>query len=98
MMKKFKQFIASVLALCMLFSLSVAAFAAEPEAHTIYDSAPDEEATVSAETATSGTIPDSKIKWELNEHNWLMISGSGDCAPFASKDDQPWAAVRDQIT
>ena len=34
MMKKFKQFIASVLALCMLFSLSVAAFAAEPEAHT----------------------------------------------------------------
>ena len=97
-MKKFKQFIAFVLALCMLFSLSVAAFAAEPEAHTIYDSAPDEEATVSAETATSGTIPDSKIKWELNEHNWLMISGSGDCAPFASKDDQPWAAVRDQIT
>ena len=98
MMKKFKQFIASVLALCMLFSLSVAAFAAEPEAHTIYDSAPDEEATVSAETATSGTIPDSKIKWELNEHNWLMISGSGDCEPFTSKDDQPWAAVRDQIT
>ena len=31
MMKKFKQFIAFVLALCMLFSLSVAAFAAEPE-------------------------------------------------------------------
>ena len=47
----------------------------------------------SAETATSGTIPGSKIKWELNEHNWLMISGSGDCEPFASKDDQPWAAV-----
>ena len=98
MMKKFKQFIAFVLALCMLFSLSVAAFAAEPEAHTIYDSAPDEEATVSAETTTSGTIPGSKIKWELNEHNWLTISGSGDCEPFTSKDDQPWAAVRDQIT
>ena len=97
-MKKFKQFIAFVLALCMLFSLSVAAFAAEPEAHTIYASSPDEEVAVSVETASSGTIPGSKIKWELNEHNWLMISGSGDCAPFASKDDQPWAAVRDQIT
>ena len=98
MMKKFKQFIAFVLALCMLFSLSVAAFAAEPETHTVYDSAPDEDVAASTETAPSGTIPDSKIKWELNEHNWLMISGSGDCAPFASKDDQPWAAVRDQIT
>ena len=95
---KIRKLTALLLTLCMIFSLSVAAFAAEPEAHTIYDSAPDEEATVSAETATSGTIPDSKIKWELNEHNWLMISGSGDCAPFASKDDQPWAAVRDQIT
>ena len=98
MMKNFKKFTAFVLALCMLFSLSVAAFAAEPEAHTIYDSAPDEEAATQTETATSGTIPGSKIKWELNEHNWLMISGSGDCAPFTSKDDQPWTAVRDQIT
>ena len=98
MMKNFKKFTAFVLALCMLFSLSVAAFAAEPETHTVYDSAPDEEATVSAETTTSGTIPGSKIKWELNEHNWLMISGSGDCEPFTSKEDQPWAAVRDQIT
>ena len=97
-MKNFKKFTAFVLALCMLFSLSVAAFAAEPEAHTIYDSAPDEEVAVSVETASSGTIPGSKIKWELNEHNWLMISGSGDCEPFTSKDDQPWAAVRDQIT
>ena len=98
MMKNFKKFTAFVLALCMLFSLSVAAFAAEPETHTIYDSAPDEEVATQTETATSGTIPDSKIKWELNEHNWLMISGSGDCEPFTSKDDQPWAAVRDQIT
>ena len=97
-MKNFKKFTAFLLALCMLFSLSVAVFAAEPEAHTIYDSAPDEEVAVSVETASSGTIPGSKIKWELNEHNWLMISGSGDCAPFTSKDDQPWAAVRDQIT
>ena len=95
---KIRKLTALLLTLCMIFSLSVAAFAAEPEAHTIYDSAPDEEATVSAETTTSGTIPGSKIKWELNERNWLMISGSGDCEPFTSKDDQPWAAVRDQIT
>ena len=98
MMKNFKKFTAFVLALCMLFSLSVAVFAAEPETHTVYDSAPDEDVAASTETATSGTIPGSKIKWELNEHNWLTISGSGDCEPFTSKDDQPWAAVRDQIT
>ena len=95
---KIRKLTALLLTLCMIFSLSVAAFAAEPEAHTIYDSAPDEEATVSAETTTSGTIPGSKIKWALNEHNWLTISGSGDCEPFTSKDDQPWAAVREQIT
>ena len=95
---KIRKLTALLLTLCMIFSLSVAAFAAEPEAHTIYDSAPDEEATVSAETTTSGTIPGTKIKWELNEHNWLTISGSGDCEPFTSKDDQPWAAVREQIT
>ena len=87
-----------LLTLCMIFSLSVAAFAAEPEAHTIYDSALDEDVAASSETVTSGTIPGSKIKWELNELSWLMISGSGDCEPFTSEDDQPWAAVRNQIT
>ena len=53
MMKKFKQFIAFVLTLCMLFSLSVAAFAAEADEHTIYDSAPDEDPVVSNEAVTN---------------------------------------------
>ena len=95
---KFRKITALLLVLCMLLSLSISAFAAEADEHTIYDSAPDEETAVSTEAATSGTIPGSKIKWGLNEHNWLTISGSGDCEPFTSKDDQPWAAVRDQIT
>ena len=98
MMKKFKQFIAFVLALCMLFSLSVAAFAAEADEHTIYDSAPDEEPAISTEAATSGTIQNSGIRWSLDEKGWLTISGSGEAPVFTSADDQPWSAVRDQIT
>ena len=94
---KIRKLTALLLTLCMIFSLSVAAFAAEADVHTVYDSAP-EEAAASVETVTSGTIPGSKIKWELNEHNWLTISGSGDCKAFESKDDQPWAAYRNQIT
>ena len=95
---KTRKLTALLLTLCMIFSLSVAAFAAEADVHTVYDSAPDEEAAASVEAVTSGTIPGSKIKWELNEHNWLTISGSGNCKAFESKDDQPWAAYRDQIT
>ena len=95
---KFRKITALLLVLCMLLSLSISAFAAEADEHTIYDSAPDEEIATQSESASSGTIPGSKIKWELNEHNWLTISGSGDCEPFTSKDDQPWAAVREQIT
>ena len=97
-MKNFKKFTAFVLALCMLFSLSVAAFAAEADEHTIYDSAPDEETVVSNEAATSGTIQNSGIRWSLDEKGWLTISGSGEAPAFTSADDQPWAAVRDQIT
>ena len=97
-MKNFKKFIAFVLALCMLFSLSVAAFAAEADEHTIYDSAPDEETVISTEVATSGTIQNSGIRWSLDEKGWLTISGSGEAPVFQSADDQPWAAVREQIT
>ena len=46
----------------------------------------------------SGTIPDSKITWELDCKGWLTISGSGEAPVFQSADDQPWAEYREQIT
>lgn len=76
---KTRKLTAILLALCMLLSLSVSAFAAD-------------------DAIASGTIPDSKITWELDSKGWLTISGSGDGSAFTSKDDQPWAEYRSQIT
>ena len=101
---KFRKITALLLVLCMTFSLSISAFAAEEHdhhEHTVYESAPDEEIAVqsaSGESETSGTIPGSSIKWSLDSNGWLTISGSGEAPVFQSADDQPWAAVRDQIT
>ncbi len=76
---KTRKLTALLLAICMLLSLSISAFAAD-------------------DAVASGTIPDSKITWELDSKGWLTISGSGDCSAFTSKDDQPWAEYRSQIT
>ena len=76
---KTRKLTALLLALCMLLSLSISAFAAD-------------------DAVASGTIPNSKITWELDSKGWLTISGSGDCSAFTSKDDQPWAEYRSQIT
>lgn len=76
---KTRKLTAILLALCMLLSLSISAFAAD-------------------DAVASGTIPDSKIKWELDSHGWLTISGSGEAPVFQSADDQPWVEYREQIT
>lgn len=101
---KMRKITALLLVLCMAFSLSISAFAAEEHdhhEHTVYESAPDEEIAVqsaSGESETSGAIPGSSIKWSLDSNGWLTISGSGEAPVFQSADDQPWATVREEIT
>ena len=55
-------------------------------------------AFAASDTIASGTIPDSKITWELDGKGWLTISGSGEAPVFQSADDQPWGEYREQIT
>ena len=37
------------------------------------------------DSVASGTIPDTKIKWELDSHGWLTISGSGEAPVFKAQ-------------
>ena len=47
---------------------------------------------------TSGTIGESHVSWSFDETSGrLTISGSGGCEVFESAEDQPWAALRDEI-
>ena len=43
-------------------------------------------AFAASDTIASGTIPGSKINWELDSHGWLTISGSGEAPVFQSAD------------
>ena len=70
-----------------------------PEAEESSEEVPEiEESSEVSDAPTSGTIPGSNIQWELTDDEMLLISGSGGCAAFSSAADQPWAAVREQIT
>lgn len=70
-----------------------------PEAEESSEEVPEiEESSEVSDAPTSGTIPGSNIQWELTDDEMLLISGSGGCAAFSSVADQPWAAVREQIT
>ena len=50
-----------------------------------------------AEPDAAGTIGQSDLTWALRD-GVLTIGGAGSVAPFASRDDQPWAEVREDIT
>ena len=70
-----------------------------PEAEESSEEVPEiEESSEVSDAPTSGTIPGSNIQWELTDDGMLLISGSGGCTAFSSAADQPWAAVREQIT
>ena len=50
-----------------------------------------------AEPDAAGTIGQSDLIWTLQD-GILTIGGTGSVEPFTSKDDQPWAEVREDIT
>ena len=50
-----------------------------------------------AEPDAAGTIGQSDLTWTLRD-GVLTIGGAGSVEPFTSKDDQPWAEVREDIT
>lgn len=55
--------------------------------------------TEEAADPNSGVIAGSSVAWTFDPSiGRLIITGSGDCSTFQSADDQPWAAVRTQIT
>ena len=49
-----------------------------------------------AEPDAAGTIGQSDLTWTLRD-GILTIGGAGSVEPFSSKDDQPWAEVREDI-
>ena len=53
-------------------------------------------AASAAEPDAAGTIGQSDLTWTLRD-GVLTIGGTGSVEPFASKDDQPWAEVREDI-
>ena len=50
-----------------------------------------------AEPDAAGTIGQSDLTWTLQD-GILTIGGAGSVEPFTSKDDQPWAEIRGDIT
>ena len=109
-MKTFAKRLTSTLLVLMLAVTSVPIAAEDTEDHihsedcthdTITAAAEEAEGENTAEStpAVSGVIGESNVEWDLDPSTGRMVfTGSGDCEPFTSADDQPWAAVREKIT
>ena len=71
----------------------------DTEAVSEDESSDESEPAAEAADPYSGTIADSAVAWAFDPSTGhLFITGSGDCLTFQSAGDQPWAAVRTQIT